>query len=1064
VSRFKRNASLAGILALALSALAAAPALAAPELSVHLERDTAVISRSDQRIVYIAKVENVGDAPTAGSRVLELEAPGGEETFVFAAPAGCAKQPPVGTAHAIATCTTSAVLAPGASESSSFTVYPGPDAPDLAVAVATASGGGAVATGIARAVDQFTFASAIPFAIEGFKVKISADPAETVDYTKAGGHPVGAGVSLSLSAFRNLTGTHQQGEFTPVEHLKDTLVDSARGFVGNALTVPVLCEGVEDVLSHSCPEGSKVGGIIFKLPGATAAEPIYSIVPEFGTPAQFAFPDPVGNLYTFKPILRADEGYAISFEATPPPERANLLAAAPTLCGFGLKSVTLQAYTCYQPGEAGANPLPLITNPTRCAGPPPTAGIRASSWEHPSDFKTAESASPQITECEEVPFEPQVRLTPTNRQADTPTGLDVEFTMPDDGLLEAEGVSQASLDNAIVTFPKGMTLNPAAADGLSGCSLAQIKFHSNHPDECPANSNIGTVEIDTPIIRGTLTGNVYLAKQNDNPFHAPIGVYMDFASARDGVRIKVAGKLTPDPVTGQLVSTFTENPEDPFSRLVLHFNSGPHAPLINPPSCGTYAIHSELSPWSAANPANPTPAETVSHDSTYEVSSGPNGGPCPAGNLEPKLKAGLKNPTAGAKSPFVLSLSREDGTQHIVGLSVANPLGLTAYLAGIPYCPGGTLASIPSAEQSGAGEIANPSCPAASLVGSASAGSGAGPFPFYVNTGRVYLAGPYKGAPVSLAVVTPAVAGPFDLGNVVTRVALQVNPETAQVTAVSDPIPTALHDIALDVRDIQVALDRPNFTAAPTNCEAKSVQATVTGEQGATATVSNRFQVGGCESLAFKPKLHLRLQGGTHRGAHPKLRATLTYPPGAGYANTATASVALPHSEFLDQAHIKTICTRVQFAAKACPAGSIYGEAEASTPLLDQPLRGPVYLRSSSNPLPDLVIALKGPDSQPIEVLLDGRVDSVNGGIRTTFDSVPDQPVSSFTLNMQGGSKGLLVNSRDICKAKNKATAVFGGQNGRSSTLRPVLRSSCGKKAHKGKHKRHGKRRHYRGR
>jgi hypothetical protein len=286
---------------------------------------------------------------------------------------------------------------------------------------------------------------------------------------------------------------------------------------------------------------------------------------------------------------------------------------------------------------------------------------------------------------------------------------------------------------------------------------------------------------------------------------------------------------------------------------------------------------------------------------------------------------------------------------------------------------------------------------------------------------------------------------------VVIRNGLYIDPVTAQVTAKSDPIPTILHGILIDLRQIHLSLDRPNFTAAPTNCEPMSVNAHIGGAgtdlassaDDTTADLSNRFQVGNCASLGFKPKLGLRLFGGTKRGAHPRLVAKLTARPGD--ADIAGASVALPHSEFLDQAHIRTVCTRVQFAARACPQGAIYGEAEATTPLLDHALSGPVYLRSSDNPLPDLVVVLRGPDSQPIEVDLAGRVDSVNGGIRTTFEAVPDQPVSTFTLRMQGGRKGLLVNSRDICKSTSKATALFSAQNGRIASLRPVLQNSCKK-------------------
>jgi hypothetical protein len=321
-------------------------------------------------------------------------------------------------------------------------------------------------------------------------------------------------------------------------------------------------------------------------------------------------------------------------------------------------------------------------------------------------------------------------------------------------------------------------------------------------------------------------------------------------------------------------------------------------------------------------------------------------------------------------------------------------------------------------------------------------------FSFYVKTGKAYLAGPYKGAPFSLAIVTPALAGPFDLGNVVVRNALYVNPETVQITAKSDPIPTILQGIPLDVRDIRVNVDRPGFTLNPTNCEPMAITAQVTGASGAVANLSNRFQVGECAALGFKPKLKIQLHGGTRRAAYQRLTATVTAKPGE--ANIARAAVTLPHSEFLAQEHIRTVCTRVQFAADNCPKGSIYGKARAVTPLLDEPLEGPVYLRSSDNPLPDLVVALKGPESQPIEVELAGRTDSVHGGIRNTFDVVPDAPVSKFTLQLFGGKKSLIVNSRDLCQGpKQRATVRFSGHNGMVRDFRPVVKNDCGKKKFK---------------
>jgi hypothetical protein len=1008
---------------------------------------------------------------TQGSVDLEVELPTGSETFPFSVAGGgwtCTKQRPAGEASARVACTREDPLAPGGSYPPvAIATYLGEDAPDVGTATASVSGGGSPP---ASAQSQYTFTEGTPFGVlaESFVADVSDQAG--ADYTKAGGHPFSAHTSFGFNVHRTVRRTPE-----PTEQVKDVVVDAPRGFVGNALATAEYCPSVKAVTDRTCPDASAVGVIKVFAPPAVILEenpypngehfevPIYSLEPEFGQPAQFAFAINAGGTfpYTFVPELRPEEGYAISFRTAPIIQIPRLFGTDVTLCGFGAKLTGTGENTkferCRKPTEAGAFKVPLITNPTRCSGPPPTTRLKIDSWQHPEDVKTADFSAPQITDCEDIAFEPEALLSPTSREADSPTGLDVEITMPIDGVLSNTGISQANLNTAKVTFPKGMTLNPASADGLGACTPGQIQLKTNAEAQCPDSSKVGQIEIDTPLIRETLKGNVYVAAQKDNPFNSTLGLYMVFSSKRDGVTIKVAGKLEKDPKTGQIISTFTENPEAPFSRLALKFTSGPRAPLINPPKCGSYAIRAEFSPWSAVNPANPTPQEIVVQDSKYKVSKGPNGSACPAGNLEPKLRAGLTDPTAGAKSPFVLSLSREDGTQRFTGVSVVNPKGLTAYLKGVATCPESSLRNISSAEGAGRGEIANPSCPANSQVGVAEAGSGAGPLPFYVKTGKVYLAGPYKGAPISLAIVTPAVAGPFDLGNVLVRTPLYVDPVSAQVTAVSDPIPTEVHDIALDVREIRVALNRPGFTAAPTSCEPMSVNAKVSGEGGSTADASVHFQAADCDKLGFKPKLSMRLFGGTKRGAHPRLKATLK--ARAGDANVAGAAVALPHSVFLEQAHIRTICTRVQFAAKQCPAASIYGHAEAITPLLDSPVSGPVYLRSSSNPLPDLVAALRGPDNQPIEVVLAGRIDSVNSGIRSSFEAVPDQPVSSFTLSMQGGKKGLLVNSRDLCAGKPpRVTARFTGQNGAEANLRPVLKSACGKGRGGKRHGKSGKR------
>ena len=390
-----------------------------------------------------------------------------------------------------------------------------------------------------------------------------------------------------------------------------------------------------------------------------------------------------------------------------------------------------------------------------------------------------------------------------------------------------------------------------------------------------------------------------------------------------------------------------------------------------------------------------------------------------------------------------MRLGRADGEQELGSLQATLPKGLAAKFAGIPYCSDAALAA--AATRAGKAEQSNPSCPA-SRIGSVTVGAGPGTNPFNAS-GTAYLAGPYKGAPMSVAVITPAVAGPFDLGTVVVRNALYVDSETAQGRVVSDPFPKILDGVPLKLRSITVRLDRPNFTLNPTNCSPMSVDAVIHSTDGATANPKNLFQVGGCKDLGFAPKLRIDLKGPTKRAKNPALTATLTYPKG-NYANIASAAVTLPHSEFLDQSHIGTVCTRVQFAAQACPAASVYGYAKAETPLLDNPIEGPVYLRSSDHKLPDLVADLNG----QIHIVLAGKVDSgKGGGIRNTFMAVPDAPVSKFTLTMKGGNKSLLVNSENICNKPQRAIANFTAQNGKVSNTKPLITNDC--KKSKGKKK-----------
>jgi hypothetical protein len=1014
-------------------------------------------TRSDERIDYTVRVKNSGDEPTSGNVTVEVALPSEQSATFFNN--FLEERGTYGTGWtckgelAKAVCKRENALGIGASYPLlTIAIELGDDAPDHSLVEATVSGGGATSD---SASDEFDFGPAKSFGLEGLDSEVIGEDGE--DFTQAGGHPFLGGAHFSAILARSL----DQGNPFPVELFRKAVSDLPRGFVGNALAVPELCPSLVDVLESTCPPGSAVGAInvdavVSGAPLEQTAMPIFAIEPEFGAPAQFAFAelDHLQQVFTLTPRLRPQDGYAISLDASPaatlfPLRRVN----DATLCGFGATVIGNDFFGCKSAEDPSANPVPLITNPTRCTGTPPTLKISLDSWQDPGDFKSATSVDPSPTGCEKIDFQPKVSLAPTNNQADSPTGLDVEIEMPTDGLLDPKRESQANLANVEVTLPKGMSVNPAAAHGLGSCTPAQVKLKSNAPHQCPLSSQVGTVEIDTPLIRETLTGHVFMAAQRNNPFNETLGLYMVFESEKDGITIKVAGKVEADPVTGQLTSTFTENPEQPFSRAVIKFNSGPRAPLINPPTCGTYAIHTELSPWSALDPANPTGEEIVSADTPYQVSSGPNGGPCPDNNLEPKLETGLQNPVAGAKSPFVLKLSREDGSRRFTALDLDMPGGLVAYLKGVPYCPDAVLTGISGAELTGRGELASPACPAASQIGTVQAGAGAGPYPFYA-PGRVFLAGPYKGGPLSLAVVTPAVAGPFDLGNVVVRNAVYVDPVTAEVNVVSDPIPTILHGLKLAVRDIRVAINRPGFTAAPTSCEPQQVGVRVGGEGGTFVDLANRFQVGECAHLGFRPRTRIQLFGKTNRGAYQGVKAVVR--PRPGHANISRTVVRFPRSAFVAQEHIRTICTRVQFAAERCPKGSVYGRAVAYSPLLDMPLRGNVYLRSSDNTLPDAVADLRGPAHQPIKIEVAIRNDSVRGALRNTVLAAPDAPVSYFRLQMFGKQKGLIVNSRNVCRGKNNATVVMKGHSGKRSLDRTrVFNRRCKKqrRAKRGAHR-----------
>jgi hypothetical protein len=882
--------------------------------------------------------------------------------------------------------------------------------------------------------------------------------------TQAGGHPFEFSTRLDLNSVVRRT---PESKLLPTstEDLKDAVIDLPPGLLGSAVAAPT-CKFFQLVSLAGCPKGTQVG-YIYTEPSSIArvGSGIFNMTPEKGFAAVFGYTDVLNNTHVI---------YA---SVTPGPEGYVVRATTPDAPQIGLTDAVATFFGDPAAKDGVEGDQAMFTNPSDC-GAPLTSHLLADSWQKPGattpegapepgdpNWIPSSASFPPVSGCAALKFEPTIETVASTDRADSPSGLDVNIKLPQTTGFEELGTPP--LKTAVVTLPAGMAVNPSSANGLGACSLAQVGISAaGVPDAarptCPEDSKIGTVELETPLLPGILGGQIYVARQSENPFGSLLAIYIVVDDPTTGVLVKLAGKVEPDEATGQLTTVVDNSPQFPFSELRTHFFKGNRAALRTPSTCGSFATTTQMTPWSA-----PESGPAATPQASFAVSQAAGAGSCPTSPAaepnHPSFQAGSTSPLAGAYAPFVLHGARADGDQPITQVNVTLPKGLVGKLAGIPYCPEAAISVAKSREHLGGGseEISSPACPAASELGTVNVGAGAGPEPFYV-TGHAYLAGPYKGGPLSVVIVSPAVAGPFDLGTVVVRAALQLNLETAQITAVSDPIPTILHGIPLDIRSISLQMSRNEFTLNPTNCEKTVVGGEAVGQFGSIAPLSDPFQVIGCRNLAFRPKLALSLKGPTRRTGHPAVKAVLTYPKNyQAYANVAYAQVGLPGSEFLDQGNLNKVCTQPQLKSASCPKSSIYGKAKAWTPLLDKPLEGPVYIGVGyGHKLPDLVADLSG----QIRVLLHGKVDTDKAkGIRNTFEVVPDAPVSRFVLELKGGKKyGLLENSENICAKPQKAQVKLIAQNGIVRSYKQKIANSCGKKGKgkKGKghkHKGHGK-------
>jgi hypothetical protein len=867
--------------------------------------------------------------------------------------------------------------------------------------------------------------------------------------TQAGSHPYGLTTTLDL----NMTGA---APYQPAQP-KDLHFDLPPGLIGNPTPFPQ-CSDVQFTkrvggFTNECPPDTALGvasiRIYEPLIGGlfTVTTPLFNLKPSAGEPARFGFVTLAASVI-LDTSVRTGGDYGVTVSTNNITQLTTFLDSQVTFWGVpgdaihdqsrgwecignGIWNLVAEQSPCKALGQK--SPPPLLSLPTSCTGPLQTT-VSTDSWAQKGVFTAPASPlfEPSMDGCNHLPFSPSISVTPDGQAASSPSGLTVGIHVPQDALLNTTGLAESNVKDTTVTLPAGVALNPAAADGLEACSEAQIALSMDSEPACPEASKVGTVEIKTPLLPNALTGAVYLAAQNQNPFGSLVALYLVAQDPVSGTLVKVAGEVKPDPVTGQLVSTFRDTPQLPFEDLSLHFFGGSRAPLSTPALCGGYKTLASIGPWSGNAPAEPS--------SEFQIVSGPNGSPC-ADPLpfSPSLTAGTTSIQAGGFSPFTMTMSRPDGSQNLQAIRLKMPPGLLGTLTGVRLC---------GEAQANAG-----TCGPESLIGHTTVSVGVGGNPYSVTGGEVFLTEGYGGAPYGLSIVNPAKAGPFDLGKVVVRARIEVDPITAALTVTTDTtgsykIPTILDGIPLQIQHVNVSIDRPGFTFNPTNCSPLSITGALTSDQGSTASVNVPFQITNCAVLAFKPKLTAKTSGKTSRSKGASLSVKLTYPAGPYDANIAKVKVDLPKQLPSRLTTLQKACPAKTFEANpaACPPGSIVGHAKASTPVLPVGLEGPAYFVShGGEEFPQLIIVLQGYGTT---VHLVGSTFISKAGVTSsTFKAIPDVPVGTFELTLPQGQFSALAANGNLCTTKKLAMpTLFVAQNGaRINTSTPIVPTGCAK-------------------
>ncbi len=866
--------------------------------------------------------------------------------------------------------------------------------PFEAANVASVGGGGAAPASSTDSVSVSALQA--PFGPQGAFSAMALDSAGALD-TQAGDH-----ANLDTTGFvlnsvlvpGFVPGEELRNRTQPAQDLQSASVELPPGFVGDpqaAATCPqYLLNPPGD--GRECPAASILGTAAitkvapsstwgFSGPQVSSAteKPLYNVAPEHGHPAQFAFvvENQLATLYAN--LVHGEAGYVVQVVSSAIPRLIHLAGVKVTFFGDPIAI-----------DGGGLAPQAFFTNPTDCAGGPLKTSIQLKSWQGGETEGT--SISPAPTGCKNLVFEPEIKAKPTSEHTAAPSGLNVNLQIPQN--TEPNGLATPELENATVTLPRGLSISPSSANGLQACSDAQFAAASTEVASCPEASQVGTVTVHTPILANPLQGQVFVGSpecgvggictNGDAQSGRLVRLFIQIHSDEYGVTVKIPGRVAVDPSTGQLTATFTQTPQLPFDDLEFNFKSGERAPLSTPAACGSYSGDVDLTPWSA-----PYTKDALLSPG-FNISEG-----CGAQGFAPTFVAGTASSQAGAYSPLTLGFSRSDSQQDFDALEATLPPGLLAKIAGVPKC--------------GEVEANAGTCPESSKIGSVAVSAGPGTDPYTV-TGRLYLTAAYNGGPFGAVAEVPAIAGPFNLGTVVVRSSIRINPTTAQATVVSNPFPSILDGIPLQVKTVNVTLNREGFMVNPTSCGQLAVTGKLTSTQGASANVSSPFAATSCASLGFKPVFSASTAGRASKAGGASLDVKVTYPkaPFNGYANIKSVKVDLPKQLPSRLTTLQKACTAAQFEANpaGCPAASDVGTATATTPLLSVPVSGPAYLVShGGEAFPDLEIVLQG---ENVKLVLVGNTQIKKGITSSTFKSIPDAPVSGFELKLPTGKYSIL--------------------------------------------------------